>query len=128
MDWKSCSVHVPDPNGPLVPTLSCVFNIVTNFIYWALVFSGSVAVILIVISGIRFISSDGDPKKIAQARKTFSFAIIGLLLIFLSFAILYFIAYFTGVGCLKPNTIFSANPFQTCGNSGAGGSAGGGRW
>ncbi len=123
MDWRSCSVHVPYPNGPLVPTLSCVFNIITNFIYWALVLSGSVAVILIIVSGIRLITSDGDPKKVDQARKTFSFAIIGLLLIFLSFAILYFIAYFTGVGCLRPNTIFSTNPFQTCS-----GSSGGGTW
>ncbi len=80
-----------------VATLSCIFPVLATIIYWALVFAGIVAVVLIIISGIRFITSGGDAKRLDQARKTMTYAIAGLLVVFLSFFIVNFIAETTGV-------------------------------
>ena len=113
MDWSSCSVVISGSGAGAVPTLGCIFGIITNIIYWLLLLSGSGTIFMIVFAGIRFITSDGDQKKVEQARKTFIFAIIGIVLIFLSFFILTFIAYFTGVGCLNPNSYLS---FTSCSN------------
>lgn len=98
-------------NGVQVTTLNCIFQIVPTIILWALEFAGSVAVILVIISGITLITSGGDPKKIDQAKKTLTYALAGLVLIFLSFFILIFISQTTGVACLNPNRALS---FTTC--------------
>jgi hypothetical protein len=98
-------------NGIQVTTLDCVFRLVPTLISWALEFAGTVALILIIISGITLITSGGDAKKVEQAKKTLTYAIAGLVLIFLSFFILIFISRTTGVACLDPHRTLS---FTTC--------------
>lgn len=83
-----------------VATLDCVPIIIGNVVFWLLVFAGIVALFLIIISGFKFVTSGGEPKKAEGARKTLTYAIIGLVLILLSFAIVRFIADVTGVGCI----------------------------
>jgi len=48
-----------------------------------------------------FLTSGGDQKRVESAKKTMTFAILGIVLIFLSFAIINLIAYVTGVSCIK---------------------------
>lgn len=92
-------------------TLDCVFPVLANVIFWLLSFSGIVAVIFIIIGGIRLVTANGDPKTINEARRTIEFAIIGLIVIFLSFFILAFIATTTGVACINPTQELK---FTTC--------------
>ena len=68
---------------------------------------------MIVIGGIRFIASGGDPKKLDQARKTIIYAIAALFLMYLVFFIINVIGYVTGAACiiLKPPFTFS---FDKC--------------
>lgn len=99
-------------------TLDCIFPLMANVIYWLLQFSGIVAIVLIIIAGIRFITSGGDPKRVESGKKMFTFALIGLVIIFLSFFILNFIAKTTGVACINPQKPLS---FTSCGGHGAGG-------
>ncbi len=82
-------------------TLDCIFPILKNVVDWALIFSGIVAVFLIIFSGIKFITSGGNPKNVDSAKKTLTYAILGLLLILLSFFIINIISYATGVSCIK---------------------------
>ena len=42
--------------------------------------SGSIALLIIVISGLRYILASGDPAKMAQAKKGILFAVIGLII------------------------------------------------
>ncbi len=79
-----------------VPTLRCLPAVFGNLINAGIAFVGVVAVILIVYSGIRLITSGGDPKKVAGARQIMTYAIIGLVLVLSSFAIVLFIGYATG--------------------------------
>jgi ABC-type sulfate transport system permease component len=51
-----------------------------NIVNLLLVIAGIVSVIFIVIGGINFITSDGDPKKAASARMTVTYAVAGLVL------------------------------------------------
>lgn len=84
-----------------VVTLGCLPIIVGNVIFWLLVFAGIVAIVLIIISGFKFVTSGGEPKRAEGARKTLTWAIIGLIVVLLSFAIVAIIAQFAGVACIR---------------------------
>lgn len=112
------SITLPDGTVKAVEdvaTLDCIGPIVANVVFWLLVFAGIVALVLIIISGIKFITSGGDQKRVEGARKTLTYAIAGLVLILLSFAIVRFIAQTTGVGCITEFGFTNCQP--KCGNA-----------
>jgi hypothetical protein len=86
--------------GNQVATLGCIFPIIANVILWAIGLAGTVALFMIIFAGYQLLFSGGDAKAIDGARKTLTFAILGLILIFLSFMILSTIGSVTGVSCL----------------------------
>ena len=88
-------------NGITVTTLDCIFPLIQTIINWALIFAGSIALIFIVFGAIQFLTSAGDPKKAESAKKTITLAIVGIVLVFLSFAIINTIAIITGVSCIN---------------------------
>ena len=104
MDWKACSYKG-------VATIDCIPPLIANLIYWLILLVGTIAVVFIIVGGIRFIISGGDAKKLDQAKKTISFSVLGLLLVFLSFFIINFIAGTTGIGCIKASKPLS---FSSC--------------
>lgn len=55
------------------------------------IIAGAAAVIVIVLSGIRYITSAGDPSQISQAKNGIIFAVVGLLVILLAQPILNFV-------------------------------------
>lgn len=52
---------------------------------------GVVAVLIIVIAGVRFIISRGDPQATATARRAILYSVIGLVVLILSFGIVTFV-------------------------------------
>lgn len=103
MDWGQCVEND-------VATLQCIPIIFKNVIYGALAFSGIVALFIIIVSGIKFITSHGDQKQLSGAKRTLTFAIIGLTIIIFSFFIVKVISVVTGVECINLSTI----GFNTC--------------
>ena len=65
-----------------------VFKQVTNTILYIV---GIIAVIMLIIGGIRYVVSGGDSKKVTDAKNTILYAIIGLVIAFLAFAIVNFV-------------------------------------
>jgi glucose uptake protein GlcU len=65
-----------------------VFKQVTNTILYIV---GIIAVIMLIIGGIRYVVSGGDAKKVTDAKNTVLYAIIGLVIAFLAFAIVNFV-------------------------------------
>lgn len=102
--WESCVHRITDSvtgNVTEVATLDCIPVVFQQIVTYALIFAGIVAVFMIVYAGIRFITSRGDPKAVEGARNTLTWAVIGLIVIFLSFLIIGFIAFFTGTSCIN---------------------------
>ena len=58
--------------------------------------AGALSMVFIIISGIKLITAAGDQKKMADARNTLTYAIIGLIVTALAFIILRVVQYFLG--------------------------------
>lgn len=86
--WGDCV-----ENG--VATLRCLPVVFHNLISALLMFVGIVTVFFIILAGFKFAMSGGDQKKIGEAKKVMTFAIVGVIVVLLSFAIIYFIGYAT---------------------------------
>ena len=65
-----------------------IFRQITNVILYIV---GIVAVIMLIVGGIRYVVSGGDAKKVTDAKNTVLYAIIGLVIAFLAFAIVNFV-------------------------------------
>ena len=65
-----------------------VFKQITNTILYIV---GIIAVIMLIIGGIKYVISGGDAKKVTDAKNTVLYAIIGLVIAFLAFAIVNFV-------------------------------------
>ena len=52
---------------------------------------GVIAVIMVIIGGINYTTSQGDPEKIKKAKNTILYGIIGLIISLLAFAIVSFV-------------------------------------
>ena len=67
---------------------SGIFKQITNTILYIV---GIIAVIMLILGGIKYLTSGGDSKKVTDAKNTVLYAIIGLVVCFLSFAIVNFV-------------------------------------
>jgi hypothetical protein len=73
---------LPHPNqGSAIPTaLNIVFGI-----------SASIALLMVVIGGFRYVVSNGDPSGSASAKNTILYAIIGLIVVMAAYSIVAFV-------------------------------------
>jgi Type IV secretion system pilin len=77
-----------------ISDLSTVFG---NVVSAALGLAAIVLFVLLLMGGFKYITSGGDPKAVESAQKTITSAIIGLVLILVSYLILVLITNITGV-------------------------------
>ena len=68
----------------LMGTLTTVINVILAVV-------GFIAVIMIIIGGISFITSQGDSSKVTKARNTILYGVVGLVVALLAFAIVNFV-------------------------------------
>jgi hypothetical protein len=73
-----------DPDIKMMKTVQNVVNVL-------LFVAGIIAVIVIVVSGIKFVSSRGDSGAVTKARQTLMHAVIGLVVTVMAFAIVNFV-------------------------------------
>lgn len=69
---------------------------IKNVVNIMLFIAGAVAVIMIIIGGIRFVVSNGDSGAVQSAKNTVLYSVIGLIVIILAYAIVNFVV--TNVG------------------------------
>ncbi len=86
-----------DPTGNTPPRLSDLEVVFKNTVNVILGFAGIAFFVLLLIGGIKYITSGGDPKAVEGAKKTITYAIGGLLVVVLSFIVLVLIKTLTGV-------------------------------
>src|SRR3990167_9288042 len=82
--------NLPQPPGvsPNYVSIGLPARIISEFLPAILGIAGFLTVIFIVISGIQFILSSGNPEAAAGAKNRLIFALVGFALIVLSFAIM----------------------------------------
>lgn len=80
-----------DKNTPNNNPLTGPKGIINSVIMLLAVISGVAAVILIIISGFKLITSSGDANEIASARRTLIYAVAGLIVIALATTIISFV-------------------------------------
>lgn len=62
-------------------------DLFTNALDLTYFIAGIVAVVVIVVSGIMYITSSGDAPKVAKAKNMLLYAVVGLILVILAFTI-----------------------------------------
>ena len=85
------------------PSLGCLAQIIPNVINYLFMFLGAVAVIFLLFGALKFVISRGDPKALQSARGTMTYAVIGLVVILLSFAIIQIITNLLGLPSILNN-------------------------
>lgn len=103
MDWETLVPGCIDKSTPgtEVATLQCIPAVFQVIVTAALTFVGAAAVIMIIYAGIRFITSRGDPKQVQGAKQIMTWAIIGLIIVLISFGIIALISTITGTTCIN---------------------------
>lgn len=82
-----------------IPTLSCIGPLLQIALGTALNLVGTVALFMIIVAGITFITSGGG-KQVEQAKNMLTYAIIGLVIVLLAYFIISLISGLTGVSCI----------------------------
>lgn len=103
---SSCNSPVVNvPGGPGRPpmaiggfaTFSCLEDIFTNVLHYAIAGAAIASFIMILMGGFSWLTSGGDPKHLEQARDKITYGIAGLVIMILVWFILKFLSTFTGV-------------------------------
>lgn len=79
-------------------------GIIQRFTSIALYVIGAISVIMLIWGGLRYILSGGDNKKITDAKNTILYAIIGLIIAFLAYAIVSFVLKSIGAATYVPES------------------------
>jgi hypothetical protein len=58
--------------------------------------AGIILFIMLIVGGVNFMTSGGDPKGLEAAKKTLTYALVGMLLVALGYLVLVFVSDFTG--------------------------------
>jgi hypothetical protein len=88
---------------PTVPSLTnmSVFQLVTKVMNWMLGILGVLAVVFFVVSGIFYITANGDQEQIDKAKNIMLYAIIGLVIALVGLIIVNAVAGLTGAGSVS---------------------------
>lgn len=89
------------PSWPITsgfPTLGSLLTVVLNFI---LAVGAFLMFLFLIIGGLRYIFSGGDEKATAAARSQITVAVVGFLVLLLSYVIIRLIEFITGLSILS---------------------------
>lgn len=86
-DTKSSLCQGADCNSGNPELLPTIRNITNTLLF----LGGSISVVVIIIGGIRYATSSGDQAQVTSAKNTVMYALIGLVVIILSYAIVNFV-------------------------------------
>lgn len=66
-------------------------NVVANVLHIVLGLAGSIALIIIIIAGLQYVLSQGNPQQAAKAKDTIIYALVGLVICLLGYAVVSFV-------------------------------------
>lgn len=72
-------------------TGSGVFAIIKNVIQVMLTIGGIIAVIMIIVGGIQYVTSNGEQSHVKSAKDTILYAIVGLVVTIVAYSVVYYV-------------------------------------
>lgn len=102
MNNPSSLIASGNPPAQLFELTTVFGNALTAF----LGLGGIILFVMLVAGGFQFMTAGGDPKKIAAAWSTITFALVGLILVTGAYVIIVFISDFTGATGILDFNIF----------------------
>ena len=105
----------PTNGKSLMEVVQTVLNVIISVL-------GIVTVIMIIVGGVQYMTSQGDPAKATKARNTILYGVIGLIVALLSFAIVNFVL----KEVFNPDGAGGSDTTQDDGDSGGGSGSGSG--
>lgn len=96
----NCSTEVCSGNYPESVKSACgcdtsntntLPNVIVNILNGVIAVAGVIAVVFVIVGGVQYMTSSGDANKVKKAKDTILYAIIGLIVCVLSFAIVNFV-------------------------------------
>jgi len=93
MDFDEANNHIKEGDVATIKGFEVIF---ANVLSVALALAGIVLFVMLIMGGFRYMTAGGDPKAAGAARNTITYAIIGMLLLLVSYLILLLIERFTG--------------------------------
>ena len=97
---KWSGLEGPDKDVASIASLTSLFK---NAVTGITAFAGVVLFVVIVMAGFTFLFSGGDAKQLEKAKNTFTYAILGLIVIVCAYLILQLIGLFTGANVTEFN-------------------------
>jgi hypothetical protein len=85
---EACKV---DPNSALCTDKGDIMGFVSTLVKTLLFILGAVSVVMIIFAGFRYVTSGGDAKAVEGAKNTIMYAVIGLVVALLAYAIVSFV-------------------------------------
>lgn len=83
----SCNAY----GAPQINSLADVLRIVGNAVLIGMTLAGSLAVIFIIVGGIWYVVSLGNPTRIERAKNTIMYSVVGLILVVIAEALITFL-------------------------------------
>ncbi len=80
-----------EPDSPLCKKQKSVPEFIKDLVNTLLFILGAVAVIVIILSGVFYVTSIGDSNLIAKAKNTLLYAVVGLVVAIMAYAIVNFV-------------------------------------
>ncbi len=98
-DISSCTIKTPEGKKPDInnPTEGySIICVIQNVISMMMIAVGAIVVVMIIISGVGYMVSMGNPTQTAWAKKSLAGAFIGLIIVVLAYSIVKIVAIFFG--------------------------------
>lgn len=79
-----------DPNDVGIPQVSLNDATIANLMSSVFILVGGIAVLFVLIGSVRYVTANGDPGRLKQARDTILYALIGVVVALAAFTIVQF--------------------------------------
>lgn len=83
-----------------IVSIRCLPTFLSNISGFLFAGVGVVAVIFLLYGGAKFVTSMGDEIKVAEAKRTLTYALAGTIIVLLSYFIIQVVAFVTGAKCI----------------------------
>lgn len=100
-NWADTQDCIKTINGVEVSTIKCLEPLFINIVTAATALSGVALFLMLIIGGYNFLFAGGDQKKLEKAKGTLTGAIVGLIIIAVSYLIIKVISIITGVSDIE---------------------------